>query len=203
MRLGFVFLALAAVALAPADRLSLAPLGKKVPFGTFRLEHMFDQAEHGRSRTALAVGLTESVDAELTWERGEGKGKVLSFDLSYNIVPPITDLTPGFSIGLRDGLGETRDDRFFYGAVTHKFGQTGVYSGEVPVEATMGLAIGDRVAPFFALSLPFRPSFRVLAEFDTVRVSGGLEYRPVDDLWVRWIHREDQSLWSVTLVKRL
>lgn len=186
---------------AHADRLILSPTGKKVPFGTARIEHLFDQSVPGSHRSTLAIGLTDSIDAELTYEEF-GNGRIASFDASYNLLPPLTNLAPGISVGIRDGIGKSRDGRYYYAAATYRFGQTGRFSGDSPAEASLGFAFGDVTAPFFGLSLPFRESFRLLAEFDTRRVSGGFEFRPHRDVWVRWIHRESQSLISLTVSAR-
>lgn len=202
MRVLLLVVALVLSGWTQAERLIMAPTAKKVPFGTARLEYLFDQAERDWHRTSLAVGVTTSIDAELTYENIEGHDRVLSYDVSYNILPPLTNLAPGFSVGLRDGTGKTKDGRFVYAASTFRFGQLGQFNGDSPAEATLGFAIGDRTTPFVGVVLPFRESFRLLAEFDTRRTSGGLEFRPHRDVWVRWIHREKQSLWSLTLVSR-
>jgi hypothetical protein len=174
-------------------------MGSKIPLGVARLEHMFDQAHPGKLRSSLAMGLTEAIDAEITYEEGQGSGKVVSYDLSYNFVPPIVNLSPGFSVGVRDGRGVTEDGRFFYAAMTEKFGLTGTYNSDVPAEVSLGLGVGDTDSAFVAVMLPLRTTFRVLAEYDTRRISSALEYRPVPQFWVRWIHRPEQTLWSLTL----
>jgi hypothetical protein len=188
---------------AAADRLILMPTAKKIPLGIARLEHMFDQSDMGRFRSALGVGLSEAIDAELTFEERNGRQRVLSLDVSYNIVPSVVGITPGFSVGVRDVRGTTSDGRFAYIAMTHKVGQFDDFSSDVPAEVTLGLAMGDRQTAFIGFMLPFRESFRLLGEFDTRRVSGAVEFRPRDDVWIRWIHRERQSLWSLTFVARL
>lgn len=202
MRAPLLLICLAMSGMAHADRLILAPVGKKIPYGTFRLEHFFDQAERDWYRTALAVGVTPTIDAELTYESVEDRQRVLSYDVSYNVLPPLTNLAPGISVGLRDGTGETDDGRFAYLAATYRFGQLGQFNQDSPAEVTIGIAQGDESTAFVGVMLPFRESFRMLAEFDTQRVSGGFEFRPHRDVWVRWVHRPKQSLWSLTLVSR-
>lgn len=202
MRTPLFLFCLVASGFAHADRLILAPVGKKVPYRTFRLEHKFDQAERDRYRSAFAVGLSDTIDAELSYETREGRSRVVSYDVAYNILPPLTNFAPGLSVGLRDGTGKTDDGRYLYLASTYRFGQIGRYNSDFPAEVTLGIAQGDRSAPFVGVVLPVREAFRLMAEFDTVRVSGGIEFRPHRDVWVRWIHREQQSLWSLTMVSR-
>jgi len=202
MRASLLLIVLLLSGLAHADRLILAPLGKKIPYGTIRLEHLFDQAERDSYRTAMAVGVTESIDAELTYENRNDRRRVLSYDVSYNVLPPLTNFAPGISVGLRDGVGKSQDGRFAYLAATYRFGQLGRYSQDTSAEVTLGLSQGDRSSAFVGVLMPFRESFRMMVEHDTRRVSGGFEFRPHRDVWVRWIHRSDESLWSVTLVSR-
>ena len=76
------------------------------------------------------------------------------------------------------------------------------YNGETPAEISLGGAFGNRSKAYVAVMLPLRSSFRVLAEYDSHRVSAALEFRPVAQLWTRWIHRSRQSLWSVTLEQK-
>ena len=192
---------LGSAAIANADRVILAPNAKKIPMGMLRIEHLFDQSDHGRFRTALGMGVTEAIDAEITYE--QRNDKVFSIDLSYNFVPAVVGISPGISVGVRDALGKTEDGRFYYLAVTQKVGQLGEFNSDVPAEISLGLAFGDRNAPLVGVMLPFRESFRVLVDYDTTRINAGLEYRPFQDLWVRWIHREGQSLWSLTFIARL
>lgn len=184
-----------------ADRVIFAPNGKKIPMGNFRFEHLFDQSRHERFRSSLGFGITEAIDAEITYE--ERNRKVFSIDASYNFVPAVVGISPGISVGVRDALGKTEDGRFFYIAVTQKVGQFGDLSTDVPAEITLGFAFGDIAEPLVGVMLPFRQSFRVLVDYDATRINAGLEYRPMNDLWIRWIHRQKQSFWSLTYVLRL
>lgn len=196
-----LILLLGSAAAASADRVILAPNAKKIPMGMLRIEHLFDQSDRARFRTALGMGITEAIDAEITYE--ERSDKNFSIDLSYNIVPAVVGISPGISVGVRDALGKTEDGRFYYIAMTQKVGQFGEFNSDVPAEMSLGIAIGDRISPLVGVMLPFRESFRVLADYDATRINAGLEYRPFQDLWVRWIHRQGQSLWGLTFVARL
>lgn len=185
-----------------ADHLIRIPVGRKIPYLEARLEHLFDQTEPRRNRTRLDFGLTEAIEASLVVEDGWGRGRVESFDVSYNVLPPLTNIAPGLSVGVTDGIGKTRDGRSFYVAATYRIGLTGRYNGDVPLEVSHGYAVGDHDGYFVGVTIPFRESFRLLAEHDGRRVNAALEFRPLKDVWVRWIHRPEQSLWSITLVKR-
>ena len=196
-----LILLLGSAATLSADRVILAPNAKKIPMGLLRIEHLFDQSDHGRFRTALGMGVTEAIDAEFTYE--ERSEKNFSIDLSYNIVPAVVGISPGISVGVRDALGKTEDGRFYYLAMTQKVGQFGEFNSDTPAEISLGIALGDRNAPLVGVMLPFRESFRVLVDYDATRINAGLEYRPFQDLWIRWIHREGQSLWGLTFVVRL
>lgn len=195
-------LALACSALAFGDRLILIPTAIKIPYGTAKLEHMFDGAEPRHSRTALGFGFNQSIDAEITFENQSDQDQILSFDISYNLLPAIAGFSPGISVGVRDGIAKSEEGRYFYGAVTYKMPTSDDFLSDLVAEATLGIAYGDRKTAFVGASVPFSRALRLLAEFDTRKVSGGLEYRPRQDLWVRWIHRDDESLWSLTLVRK-
>lgn len=193
---------MACSALAFGDRLILIPTAIKIPYGTAKLEHMFDGAEPRHSRTALGVGVNQSIDAEITFEEQSDRDKVFSFDISYNLLPAIAGFSPGVSVGVRDGTGKTEEGRYFYGVVTYKMPTSDDFMSDLVAEATLGIAYGDRKTAFVGANVPFSRALRLLAEFDTREVSGGLEYRPRQDVRVRWIHREDSSLWSLTLVRK-
>ena len=46
-------------------------------------------------------------------------------------------------------------------------------------------------------SLPFTPWFKLLAEYDTGRITHGIEYKPAKAATVRLLFRDDQTFWSV------
>ena len=50
---------------ARADRFIMLPLGKKVPYRQFKLQHLFDGVHPDRSITTLGIGLATSFDAEI------------------------------------------------------------------------------------------------------------------------------------------
>jgi hypothetical protein len=202
MRILACFGLLAAAVVCQADRLILAPTARKVPYRSARLEHMFDQTDFGRSRTMLAVGLTDAIDVEFLFEQGEGRGEVQSLDLSYNVLPALTGVALGLSVGVRDLAGKTKDGRSVYLAWTHRIGLSGRYNGDVPLDLTQGYRIGEPNGFFVGVMIPFRSTFRLLAEHDASRVNAGLEWRPLRDVGVRWIHRHEQSLWSVSVAHK-
>ncbi|MBX3118078.1 MAG: hypothetical protein KF784_03370 [Fimbriimonadaceae bacterium] len=187
---------------ASADRLFFLPVGKKIPFGTARVEYMFDGGSHDTNRGWLGLGITNIFDLELTYEQFNGRNKVNSVDFSYNYLTPITDFGPGISVGVRDALNETREGRYYYIAATKYVGLEGELNQNVPLEFTIGYAGGSRNGLFAGADVPITEFFHLITEFNKSGVTNGLELRPHRGLSVRWMHRDQQVLWSLGWTKR-
>lgn len=187
---------------ASADRLFLLPVGKKIPFRTGRVEYTFDASEHSTNRGWLGLGLTNIFDLELTYEQFGGRDRVHSVDFSYNYITPITDFGPGISVGVRDALNDTQEGRYYYLATTHLVGLEGAMNQNVPAEFTIGYAAGSRNGLFASAYIPFTEFFRAITEFNKSGVTNGLELRPQRNLTVRWMHRDQQALWSLGWTQR-
>ena len=155
-----------------------------------------------RSQEYLGLGIGKSFDAAITWERVPGGGQP-SFDFSFSYVDPVVNYTPGVSVGVVDALDRSTDGRRFFFAVTYRSGLDGRHNSRTPAEATIGAFVGASDAMFVGVSLPFSESFRLVAEHDSFRIGAGFEVRPVRDFSVRWIQRDGQNQWSLSLLGRL
>ena len=183
--------------LAMADRLISVPIGRKIPFGTVRME----VGEWGNANptfeTYLATGIDQYFDLEFrTWDAYQERLKG-TFDVSYNFIAPVADFTPGFSVGMLDLQNNTFEGRRAYFATTIR--QTfSTPNGDEPFDFTLGLTIGRKHAPFVGLNVPLISQVRLLAEHDGFRPAAAIEVRPIKPLAMRLGWRGDQRIASVS-----
>lgn len=189
----------ALVSAASADRLIFIPTAVKLRIGVVRAEAMFS-GTHGRDiQGFLGTGLGKSVDLELTYSKVQGQSSVGSFNLAYYYIIPVTDLTPGVSVGVQDFLDKTPEGRSFYAAVTYRLGQVGDYNSDVPGELTIGMGSRRyRRGAFVGFMLPFADQLRILGEYDTNKITAGFEIRPIRGLAIRTLFQSDQTFWSLS-----
>ncbi len=202
MRALWIALALVCTVVAHADRLILIPTATKLTYGSYRLEHLFDQSGSGHSQEYLGYGIGVSFDMAVT--SGDLTGlDDLSFDFAFHVLDPIVDFAPGFSVGVVDALDRTHDGRRAYVATTYRSGLDGPFNAFTPAEATLGMFFGSRNAMFTGVQLPFSDALRLLVEHDANRLSAGIEVRPFKGWSVRWVQREDRQIWSLGIRARL
>src|SRR5688500_405803 len=104
----WIVLGLAALcAVASADRLIYIPTARKIPFRTFRYELRAEPRVQGEMEHYLGVGLTTSWELEVRSQNLGLPTAQTTFDLTYNYLSPLTNLTPGFSIGVQDVINKT------------------------------------------------------------------------------------------------
>lgn len=182
---------------AKADRLILIPTGNKLPFGKVRAEAIWSTRDRDHVQGFLGAGIGHSFDAELLYENISPNAQVGSFNFAYNYVVPVSDLTPGLSVGVRDALNKTRDGRSFYIASTFRIAPDGLYNENSPPELTIGFGTESLRGLFVGASLPFTDHFRLLAEHDSFRITAGFEIEPLPGLALRALYRQDETLLSV------
>lgn len=197
MRFPLIALCLATCALTHADRFILAPLGKKVPFGAIKVEHMLLGGDDAKYTDRFGFGITTFFDGEIVSDRMDGRSTQTSLDLSFNYTDPIVDLVPGVSIGVQDVANRTPDGRRFYWVTTYYLGLDGAYNQNTPMEFTLGYTAGSRTGAVIAVSLPMASWFRLLSEFDTGRITHGLEYRPAKQATVKMLFRKSDVFWTL------
>lgn len=204
MRMRALCVALAACCpwLAFADRLILIPTATKLQYGTYRLEHLFDQRGSGHTQQYAGFGIGMSFDMALT--SGDlGGGHDASVDFAFHVLDPIVNFAPGVSVGVVDALDKTQDGRRGYVATTYRSGLDGAFNAFNPAEATLGVFFGSKNAWFAGAQLPFSDALRLLVEHDSYRLSAGVEIRPIKGWSLRWVQREDRQVWSLGLRGRL
>ncbi|HEY0866813.1 MAG TPA: hypothetical protein VGE01_05530 [Fimbriimonas sp.] len=186
---------------ASADRLLSIPTGRKIPFGTVRFEAMSELSRGRAQEYFLGFGLTTYFDVEVRSEYFSGSDPAGSFDVSYNFIAPIPDITPGISVGVQDALDNLRDGRRFYGAFTLR-PVFSTINGDVPADLTLGFFLGTHSAPFAGGTIPFSREFRLLYEYNGIRITSGLEVLPRPDLALRLVFRDEDVLGSVQYTRR-
>lgn len=194
--------ALAAWALPSlADREITIPKGNKIRDGFVRAELLGVPGDK-TTRAWLGAGFLQAFDFEFTSIRTKTQDWTQSFDVSYNFAPPITDISPGLSVGVQDALNRTENGRAVYLAATFRYGNTGELNQDVPTELTLGFWSRQSGLFFIGASLPFSDKFLLIAEHDSSRLAGGLEFRPVPGLVLKSVFEADGTSFGVSLRHR-
>jgi len=177
-----------------AERLIYIPTAHKIPFGSVRYELRAEPRVSGVSENYIGIGATTSWELEYRRQDLDSDRQIDAFDLTYNFISPITDFTPGFALGIQDVFDRTADGRRPFFVVTFREGFSTI-GGESPADITLGFSSSHRqVYPLVGASIPFSKQVRFMAEHDGLRISIGMEARPVRNLSLRWTLREGTSL---------
>jgi hypothetical protein len=188
---------LAASSLASAERLITIPTGSKIPFGTARFESLWDPSRHGTSLNYLGIGVTTAFDVEIRTEEFPHGPTLGTFDVGYNVSSPISDLTPGISVGVLDAMNNTADGRRAYMALSYRTQVNGNVSPGTSIESTIGASFGHTTKVFVGASVPFTNNFRLLAEHNGDGINAGFEFRPAENLALRFLTEQQHTLVSV------
>jgi hypothetical protein len=184
----FVSLALAA-SVACAERQLYIPTARKLSTGTVKYELRYDTRDRS-SEQYLGIGATSFWEVEL-YNR---EHRDATFDLTYNLISPITDLAPGLAFGFQDVLDETEGGRRPFAVATFRQGFYTI-GGEQPADFTLGITyLHKRLSPLVGASIPFSDKVRLIAEHDGDGVAAGLEFQPVEPLTLKFIVRENRGL---------
>jgi hypothetical protein len=175
-------LSLGIAGLAVADRLITIPLGRKVPFGRVKLDSFMELSPSHACDRFIGVGVSPEIEIDYHGEGSKNGPNRDTLDFSYNYVTPITNQSPGLSVGLRDIANRTRQGRQFYLAATWRMAVDTVGRGNLPLEATIGFMQGSRALPFVGVSIPFSDDLRFQVEDDGTRIAVGVEWRGFSNL---------------------
>ena len=156
----------------------------------------------GLQENRLGYGLTETIELAFRSERlGSGLPTVGTADLSYVPTGPVPGLSPGIVLGIMDIADKTRDGRRGFFGLTFRedfAGSDGTNYGDI----TIGTFVGRRTQAFFGASVPFSRQFRLLVEHNGIRPAAGLELRPFKELSFRFILRDRETLFGISLAHR-
>jgi hypothetical protein len=170
-------LAFALVAASRADRVITVPMGRKIPFGTFKIDTFLELSRARSFDRWIGVGVSPEIELAYHGERVNGGPVRDTLDVSYNYVTPLTNQSPGISAGIQDVANRTRDGRQVYVAVTWRTAADEIGMGNVPLDVTLGIAQGDRTHPFVGASMPLSESLRLLVESNGNRIASGIDLR--------------------------
>ena len=186
MRLVATSVALLAFAACHADHLILMPLGKKIPHDVLRVGANFSQDDPNFLTGYLDFGINDYFDGSIRTDSVPGSNRRATFDLGYNYISPLTDASPGISIGVVDGANRTADGRRFYVAATYRVGLGGGATTFLPAEISIAGTYGRKSTAMVGFMLPVTNGFRIMAEHDGYRVNAGFEMRPYMNVGFRY-----------------
>lgn len=188
-------------ALAHGDRLVLVPTARKLPFRTVRYELLSQAGSSQVVEHYLGLGIGKSFELELRTQRWASASTVGTFDVGYNFVAPVPDLTPGIAFGVQDAPDTTSDRRRFYFATTFR-PTFSTANGDVAADITLGVYAGHQSSAFVGVGIPFSREVRLIAEHNGYRMTVGFEVRPHRSGALRVLVRERATLLGFSLMHR-
>lgn len=188
-------------AAAMGDRLIDLPIGRKIPFRAVRLEYRGERAFQGRNEIYVGYGIGTQFEIEARTLALGGQAERATFDLAYNLIGPISGLSPGISVGVLDVPGSTSDGTRAYAVATFRE-PAPLDTGDSYSEVTIGFTFGRLTSPMFGASLPLTNRIRLMGEHNGYRLAAGAEYRPIPDVSLRFLVRGQQTFLSVGVTRR-
>jgi hypothetical protein len=187
--------------LSLADRLITTPMGRKLAEFSLKAE-LLTIPSRDTVYGWVGYGINSNFEVELYGESLNSSKITPSFNLSYNYISPITDISPGLSIGIVDILGRTADERAAYLAATYFFGNVGDLNQNVPTILTVGGWTRFGGGVFFNVSFPFTEQVRAIGEHDGQALTAGLELQPFAGSSLKFLFREGSPTIGFTFVRR-
>lgn len=185
-----------------AERLLFLPMGDRYSNRDVRVESLLDGKSLDMRYSFIGFGFGNAFDAEVTFMKGvDGASDEGMVDLSYNYLPAIPDLGIGVSVGVQDVMNRG-GGRSLYVAISNRTNNYEEFNANTPSELTLGFGTGRYKGLFAGVRLPATDFLRFLVEYDSVRMTAGLELQPVRGFLVRWIVRDRESLVGATFTKR-
>lgn len=186
-----------------ADRVITIPMGRKIPFRSFKID-TFEELSRGRTWDRfIGVGVSPEIEVAYHGERIANGPARDTFDVSYNYVTPIINAAPGLSVGVQDVLNRTRDHRRYYVAATWRMAVDNVGNGNLPMDVTLGISQTYRLFPMVGVSIPFSENLRLLVEDNGARIASGFELRLFKNAFgARFIVRDQTVMVGANLTLR-
>jgi hypothetical protein len=186
-----------------AERFISIPTGQKTPYRGVRLMAFSERSDAKEGHWALGIGVTPLFEVEFTYDTMPGASDRLSMDLTYNVIDPLINMSPGISFGVRDALDQSKDGAGAYAAITYHVGNEDPHNQNTPTAATFGILLDSRGGRVFTgVSQPFTDQVLLVVEHDGERLIGGFEYRPFPNGSIRWLHMRSGQAWQASLTKR-
>lgn len=193
--LGSSLLGLILMTTARADRLINVPVATKLTSGTVRYEQTYGLSDRAVQRESLLFAVNGTYEIEARRFRSDGRDDA-TLDLYATILSPFKGYAPGFAVGVRDALGQTRDGFRPWVAVTFR---EPYQLGDIErgADITLGAFFGRHGSALVGFSIPLGPDLRLLAENDGYRLSAGLQYAPIRNLELRVLTEDLTPLGSL------
>lgn len=185
---------------AHADRIVNIPTGKKIPKGTVRAEFL---TTPGKDFTFgwFSYAPDKFFEIEYVGENLNKSSLSNSFNLQYTYIVPITDLSPGISFGILDGLDETSTRRTLYTAITYRLGNDGPNNQDYGTDLTFGFWTKKEGIFFIGAEIPFSKQIWLVGEHDSVRATAGLDLRLFDNAGFRILFRNGEPTFGLRIQK--
>ncbi|MBL8059482.1 MAG: hypothetical protein JNK63_02060 [Chthonomonas sp.] len=202
MRIAFLLLVTASSSFALGERLLFLPMGDRYANRDVRIESLLDGKSLDHRYTFLGFGFGNAFDAEVTFLEGlGGHGDEGLIDFSYNYIPAVPDFGIGVSIGVQDVMNDAAS-RSFYVAVSNRTNNYEDFNANTPSELTIGVGTGRYKGLFAGARMPATDTLRFLFEYDSRRITSGVELQPTSGLLLRWAVRGRETLVGATFSKR-
>lgn len=118
-----------------------------------------------------------------------------SFNLQYTLIQPFPDATPAICVGLLDALNETEFGRSMYVAVTFVSNIYSDWADREQISLTIGGGIGGiRRGAFVGVNLPVLKHVAFVGEYDTKRITAGLDIEALPNVGVRVLFRGGEPM---------
>lgn len=187
--------------IAFADRVITVPTGRNLPVGSVKFE--YNSLANGASATNRFLAFTpiKGFELEIHNHNGVGNNGNVTADFAYNLIAPVSSVSPGISIGVMDAFGETTFGRRPYLAFSFRellnVGDTGAHG-----EVSIGIQFGSINTGFVGANIPLSKRLRLLADHNGFVLSAGLELQVHDGIKLRALTQESALYFGVALSRR-
>ena len=192
-----LWVALAFITIAHADRLILIPSAYNLPPGSAKLEVARRESKGGLTQYWANLGLVGGIEIEgLRLETSSRQ--IDSLSLQYNILPDV-GFAPAVSVGVRDVTNRTEDGIAFYLAVGYRL----PYMPANPFIDEMylfgGIGAGGLKGPFIGAEV--RTPYRIWlsAEYDSRSWNAAASWEPVPLLRLRLYSIDGETYYGASL----
>lgn len=187
--------------IAFADRVIDVPTGRSISKGMLLISDLEATNERGSHDRYLAFSPLQGFEFGVRQRTRPNESGDATIDFAYNVVAPVSSVSPGISVGVLDALDNTVDGTRTYLALTFRelleVGERGA-NGEV----TMGVQFGHLNTGFVGVMLPLSENFRLLAEHNGNRISAGFELEPSKGVRARVVTQEGTLLFGLNFLHR-
>jgi hypothetical protein len=153
--------------------------GKDLQFGWIRLD----------------AQVAPFVEVQAFASRLPDQRQAVSLNAQYTIIQPFADLMPGLSVGIFDVTNETEIGRSLYVAATFVSNIYSDWAEAERISLTIGGGIGGmRRGLFVGLQVPMFRHVEFIGEYDTKRITAGIDIEAAPNIGARILFRGGQPM---------